>query len=536
MAKSANEALLIQQKDTIAQLNMTIKAQADLIASLQKSVDEQTLTIKNLNEQIEYLTKKLFGTSSEKSKACEGQLSFFNEAELETTEDILSETIEVKSYKRKSKRTHDELFDKLPHREEVVHLSENERICNTCGTKLEPIGKKFVRHEFRYTPAKGEVVDIYVETYKCPKCCEGYTPDEESKIVSAAAPNPLIQNSYASESSVAWTMYQKYSLALPLYRQEQYWAQLGVELNRATLANWIIRCAYDYFQPLYEFFHRKLMEREFLMADETRLQVLKEPNRAAESDSFMWLFRSGEDGLPPIILYHYTETRAKFNAVQFLAGFSGYLETDGYQGYNNLPNVKRCTCWSHLRRYFVDAIPKGKSTDYSLPAVQAVAYCDKLFHYERKSKELGHNFEQRKAYRIKKELPVIESFYHWLDQQYPDKGSRLEKAVNYAQNRKDDAMTYLEDGRCSFHNNLSENAIRPFTVGRKNFLFSDTPKGATASALCYTMVEMAKSCQIGVYQYLSFVLSKRPSAEWKDDQFETIAPWNKDVQDACIES
>ena len=247
---------------------------------------------------------------------------------------------------------------------------------------------------------------------------------------------------------------------------------MGVPLSRATLANWIIYCAENYLRHVYDYFHRQLRMRKYLMADETRVQVLNEPGRNPETDSWMWIFRSGEDGLPLILLYHYTETRAKFHAASFLQGFSGYLETDGYQGYNNLPDIKRCSCWAHVRRYFTDAIPKGKEYDYSLPA------------------------EQRKQFRLEKEKPILDAFWNWLDQQHPNKGTRLAKAVNYAQNRKDTLMTYLEDGHCSLSNNLSENAIRPFTVGRKNWLFSASPKGATASAIVYTMVEMAKAnCQ-----------------------------------------
>lgn len=320
---------------------------------------------------------------------------------------------------------------------------------------------------------------------------------------------------------------------MPLYRQEHDWNQMGVKFSRATLGNWIIFCSNEYFQPMYDFFHRKLLERTFLMADETRLQVLKEAGRSAESDSYMWLFRSGEDGLPSIILYWYTQTRARYNAEAFLSGFEGYLETDGYQGYNNLPGIKRCSCWSHTRRYFIDAVSKGKEYDYSNPAVQGVQFCSKLFEYERISKEKNHTHEQRKEYRLQKEKPVLDAFWSWLDSQKPRKGSRFDKAVNYAQNRKPFLETYLEDGRCSFSNNLSENSIRPFTVGRKNWLFSDTPKGATASAIVYTMVEMAKANGLNIYKYLSYLLDHRPSTDMTDEQLDQLAPWSKGVIDSC---
>ena len=247
----------------------------------------------------------------------------------------------------------------------------------------------------------------------------------------------------------------------------------------------------------------------------------------------MWLFRTGEDGLPAIILYNYTQTRAKFNAEEFLKGFSGYLETDCYQGYNNLPDVRRCCCWAHLRRYFVEAVPKGKELDYGSPAAQAVQYCNKLFEYERKSQQKGHTPEQRKEYRIQKELPVLDAFWEWISLQVPKKGTRFEKAVNYAQNHKELFMTYLEDGRCSFSNNLSENAIRPFTLGRKNWLFSDTPKGAQASAIVYTMVEMAKAHNLNIYKYLNYLLEQLPDTKMTDEALSRLAPWNEDIIAYC---
>ena len=534
MASSAKDSKVLEYKDLISQLNTTIAAQTEMIQTLKQDREAGRRQIQNLLEQIDYLTRKLFGTSSEKSDDIAGQLNLFDEAQQEADSAVKIPVVKVAGHTRKKKRTLDELFKGIPSRDEVISLPENERICDECGAALELVGKEFVRHEFRYTPAKGEVVNIYRETYKCPVCSTADVMAENMKFVKAQVPEALIPNSYVSESAAAWVMYQKFANAMPLYRQEQDWHQLGVDFTRATLANWIIYCADNYFQPVYNYLHRKLLKRKYLMADETRIQVLNEPARNPETDSFMWLFRSGEDGLPPIILYHYTETRAGYNAADFLDGFSdGYLETDGYQGYNNLPGVRRCSCWAHARRYFIDAVPKGKQYDYSNPAVQGVQFCSKLFEYERISQNKNHTFEQRKAYRLEKEKPVLDAFWSWLDQQKLRKGSRFEKAVNYAKNRKDTLMTYLEDGHCSISNNLSENAIRPFTVGRKNWLFSATPKGATASAVTYTMVEMAKANEVNIYKYLKYLLKHRPNENMSDEQLEALTPWSKDVQAVC---
>ena len=270
------------------------------------------------------------------------------------------------------------------------------------------------------------------------------------------------------------------------------------------------------------------------MADETRIQVLKEPGREPETDSFMWLFRSGEDGLPEIILYGYTETRARYNAEAFLKGFSGYLMTDGYQGYNNLPGVKRTCCWAHVRRYFNDAVPQGKKLDYAHPAVQGVIYCDKLFEIERYCKEHGFSYEQRREYRLKKVPPILSAFWSWLEELTGyDKGSRLGKPIQYALNRRPYLDTYLENGRCSLSNNPSENSIRPFTVGRKNWLFSDTPTGAHASARVYTMVEMAKAHSLNIEDYLVFLLNARANKDMSDAELEQMMPWCDNARANC---
>lgn len=536
MAKTQKDARLMEYKDTISQLNMTIKSQNEIIISLKETIASNQEQMQIMTEKIDYLTAKLFGTSSEKTKNLEGQYSLFDEAEQEAApadESAVAESIPVKEHTRKAKSKQADIFKGVPSRDEIIPLSDEQKYCGDCGAELEVIGKEFVRREFRFTPAKGEVVNIYIETAKCPVCSEAPAMEKAVQFVKSHAPEALIPHSYATASVVAFVMYQKYANSMPLYRQEQDFKQMGVLLGRATLANWIIHCASEYFAPFYGYLHRELLRRQFLMADETRVQVLKEPERKAQTDSFLWLFRTGEDGLPPIILYKYTETRAGFHAADFLKGFKGYLETDCYQGYNSLPDVRRCCCWAHLRRYFVEAVPKGKELDYSNPAAQGVQYCNKLFEYERQSKEKGHTFGQRKEYRLQKETPVLNAFWEWVSQQSPKKGTRFEKAVNYAQNHKEQFMTYLADGRCSFSNNLSENSIRPFTVGRRNWLFSDTPKGADASAAVYTMVEMARAHKLNIYKYLNYLLERLPRTAMSDKEMSKLVPWSETVQATC---
>lgn len=541
MSTSAKDIQFRELKDTIAQLNITIASQNQLIVSLQESVnvanareEEHLRNTAALREQIDYLTKKLFGTSSEKrNDSFDGQLNLFDEAEQsssdESAKNVADQETVIKEHTRKSKTKLEDKLKGIPVEKVRITLSEEESICPYCNTPYEVLGEEVIRRELQYVPASVKVIEYVSVTYMCPQCKE----DDVPYIVKTDVPKGLMKHSLASPSSVAWAMYQKYANGLPLYRQEKDWSQYGIDLSRTTLANWIIYCSERYFKPMYEYFHRQLLKRQFLMADETTVQVLNEPDRRAQTKSYMWLYRTGEDELPAIILYGYSPTRAGDNAGEFLTGFYGYLETDGYQGYNKVPNIKRCCCWAHVRRYLIDAVPKGKEYDYSNPAVQGVQFCNKLFQYEDSYKKKGYSHEKRKEMRLEQEKPVLDAFWSWLDHQHPVRNTRMEKAVTYIKNRRQYLETYLEDGRCSFSNNLSENAIRPFTVGRKNWLFSDSTDGANASAIVYSIVEIAKAHNLNIYKYLLYLLEHRPDDSMSDEQLEHMAPWNQEVIDTC---
>jgi transposase/uncharacterized coiled-coil protein SlyX len=437
MASSARDIQFRELKDTITELRTMVSEQTKLIASLKEMLKEKSEHEKVLQEQVDYLTKKLFGASSEKHADIPGQLSLFDEAEAEAAKgEPVQEEIVIKEHVRKKKCTDAEKYKGVKVVEDIYSLPEDQQICSVCGTRLEVVGKKLIRKKLEYIPAKVKVHEIYALIYGCPNCKQGKGDTEKPVFVQADVPEPLIPHSFASSSTVGWTMYQKFGNALPLYRQEKDWAEYGIHLSRSTLAHWIIYCSQNYLQPMWEYFHRELLKRSFAMADETRVQVLNEPGRRPQTQSFMWVFRSGEDGLPPIILYGYSPTRSGDNAVGFLDGFEGYLETDGYAGYNKVPNIKRCSCWAHIRRYFIDAVPKGKAFDYSQPAVQGVQYCNRLFDVEKKIDAKNLTPERRKELRLEKEKPILDAFWSWLDQQRPTRNSRMDKACNYARNRR----------------------------------------------------------------------------------------------------
>lgn len=533
MANSSKDLQLRELKDMITDLRNMIKTLQATVDAASKREEVLIQKRDNLKDEISLLRKKLFGSSSEKRVIdFPGQLNLFNEAELEQdpsiaeTEELAAILPEETPKKRKTRATDAERFKGIPVIKKYIDIPEEDKTCPVCSTPLVKIGEEFVRRELVFIPAKLKVVEIYSFNYSCPECSKRDIP----VIKKGKDGKPHMLYGMASAGTVAWVMYQKFCNSLPYCRQEKDWKQYGAAITRATMANWVIRNFEAFFRPMYEYFHRKLLERNFLMADETPLQVLHEEGRRAQTKSYMWLFRSGEDGGIPIILYKYSPTRAGDNAVEFLQEFNGYLMCDGYSGYNKVSNAKRTACWAHIRRYLTDAIPKGKQLDYTQPSVQGMMYINQLFHLEDVIKAEHSSFDAIKKARLEKEKPIVEGFLSWLDKQNPVRGSRMDKAVTYIQNRRDYLMTYLEDGRCSFSNNLSENAIRPFTVGRKNWLFCDTPHGAQASAIVYTMVEMAKANGVNVYHYLTYLLEKLPDDSMSDNELDQLAPWNEKVK------
>lgn len=544
MSSGANEIQLLELKDTISQLNTTISTQNELIRSMQKMLQERDAKdsekdklIANLQAQLDYLKTKLFGSTSEiRHDQVQGQMNLFQlqEEEEPVPVELEVEYIEVKAHKkvRKAKATYDEIFADLPTEKVYVNtLTEEQKSCIECGTKMVPIGHELIRTELRYTEPKLERIDYYSTTYECPKC----KATEDPQFIKDEGTPALIPGSYVSSGLAAHVMYAKYVMSMPLYRQEKDFEHLGVKISRTTMASWIISCSENYFLPMYEYLHRKLLQRKQLMADETPIQVLKEEGRRPQSKSYVWLVRTGDDGEVPIILYNYTPTRAGSNAAAFLKGAvpGYYLMVDGYKGYNKVPEAQRCCCWAHIRRYWLQAIAKGHEKDYTNPAVQGFLYCNKLFEYERSYREKGLSFKQIYNRRLKDQKPVIEAFLSWLDQLQPKNGDRIIRAINYTNGCRPYMMNYLKDGACSLSNNLSENSIRPLVVGRKNWLFSDTPAGADASMKIYSMIETAKANDLDPKKYLNYLLEHRPSAEMSDDELEQLTPWSDTVQETC---
>ena len=503
------------------------------IEHLENTIKDLQSQVNNLTEMVMLLRKEKFGPSSEKTpKQVDGQLSLFNEAEVEADASV-PEPIskEVKGYVRNNPKTkREEIIKDLPVREILCETAKEEQYCGHCNSALRPIGKEVVREELEYIPAKLQIVRYVRMSYECPRCKN----TERPFIKKALTPTSLMNHSLASPSSVANVMYQKYVNSVPLYRQEKEWERMGLSLSRATMANWVIRCSQDYLMPVVEHLQKKLLERDIVHCDETPVQVLKEEGKKPQTKSYMWLYRTGDDGKPPVILYDYQPSRNGDHAVVFLKDFKGFVHSDGYSGYNKLTGITRCGCWAHLRRKFIEAIPKKTGTDEPLTNAEIGRdYCNQLFEIERDLKHLSP--EDRRLKRLELEKPILEAFWCWLENLNVLNGSALGKAVTYAKNQKKYMENYLLDGRCSISNNAAENAIRPFTVGRKNWLFADTPKGASASAAVYSIIETAKANGLNVYTYLEYLLLYMPDTDWRNnpEELDMLMPWSEGVQAEC---
>ena len=322
------------------------------IEHLENTIKDLQSQVNNLTEMVMLLRKEKFGPSSEKTpKQVDGQLSLFNEAEVEADASV-PEPIskEVKGYVRNNPKTkREEIIKDLPVREILCETAKEEQYCGHCNSALRPIGKEVVREELEYIPAKLQIVRYVRMSYECPRCKH----TERPFIKKALTPTSLMNHSLASPSSVANVMYQKYVNSVPLYRQEKEWERMGLSLSRATMANWVIRCSQDYLMPVVEHLQKKLLERDIVHCDETPVQVLKEEGKKPQTKSYMWLYRTGDDGKPPVILYDYQPSRNGDHAVVFLKDFKGFVHSDGYSGYNKLTGITRCGCWAHYSRSII---------------------------------------------------------------------------------------------------------------------------------------------------------------------------------------
>lgn len=486
-----------------------------------------------LEEQFRLAQKHRYGASKERTNPDQIAL-MFNEAEATAVPEAKEPDLETVTYQRRKRRGHrEEMLGALSTDETIEYrLPTAEQVCRQCDGPLHEMSTE-MRRELKIIPAEVKVVEHVRYVYACRQCEQQAIA---TPVVTAPMPAPPIPGSLASPSAIAHVMSRKYVAGLPLYRQEQQLARDGVMLSRQTLANWVLTASQRWLEPLYERLKTNLLQRDILQADETPVQVLQEPGRAAETKSYMWLFRSGRDG-PPAIVFDYQLTRAGEHPGRFLAGFTGYLHVDGYAGYEKVSGVTLVGCWSHARRKFDEALkvaPPAVRLHGPAAAKRGLAYCNRLFAIERKLKNMSH--EQRWAQRQELSKPVLAEFREWLAEQKQSvlpKGA-LAKAITYCENQWPKLVVFLADGRLELDNNRSERTIRPFVIGRKNWLFANTPRGARASAVIYSVVETAKENGLNPFRYLEYLFEQLPNVDITDpDVLDTLLPWSKALPAAC---
>lgn len=471
--------------------------------------------IVHLEEENALLRQRLFGRKSEQTTdLATPQLALFNEAESiaePVGEDVEEEV--VAPAKRRGKRK--PLPADLPRIEVIHELPEHELTC-ACGCRKHVIGEE-VSEQLEIVPMQIRVIKHVRKVYGCRDC--------ETAPVTADKPAQLIEKSMASPSVLAMLLTTKYVDGLPLHRFEKVLGRHGIDIPRQTLARWVIQCG-EHFQQLLNLMRDSLLASRVIHCDETRVQVLKEPDREPSSQSWMWVQTGGPPD-KPVILFDYSTSRSQEVPTRLLDGYCGYLMTDDYAGYNALgaqDGVERLGCWAHARRKFVEAQkvqPKGKTGRADI----ALKLISKLYGIEIAFKESSD--EGRKNGRQDLSLKVMSELKAWMEKTLPYMTTQnaLGKAVTYLANNWSKLERYVEQGYLPIDNNTAERAIRPFVIGRKNWLFSDTPKGATASAQLYSLVETAKANGQEPYAWLRHALERLPQASSLED-YEALLPWN----------
>ena len=504
----------------------------EIVALLMQSQKEAAL----FKERLEELQMHLFGRSTERME-CLGQESIFNEAEVKYNEEENEPEIE-KAVVVRSKRPRGKLGEDLkglPMRKEMHELSEDElqQIFGEKGWKRLP---DEVSWKLDYHPSVKEAVEHHTAVY---------ASKNDDRIVRAPRPADLLAHSIATPSLVAAIMNAKYTNAVPLYRLSQEFGRGGVNLSVPTMANWVIRCAERYLQPVFDKLHEELCRLHVVQADETPCQVSKD-GRPANARSYMFVYRSGEMSKEHgIVLYDYQKTRNADHLETFLKQFSGILVSDAYSGYHALDrrraDIRIAHCWAHARRDFADAVKllrKGGPSKQRIKktiAYQALERIGTMYALEDEWKSLTPT--ERLSRRQEHMKPLVEAYFAWVKGIDLDTvlSEKTKDGLRYSINQEKYLKAFLEDGEVPIDNSASERSIRPFCVGRSNWHVIDSIKGAQASAIVYSIVETAKANNLKPYEYLQHLLSVMMELIYDADTayLDDLIPWSENLPDVC---
>ncbi len=507
------------------------------ISDLRAIIDPYESRIESYESEIEYLKgrinvleKVIFAPKSEKRRPDEDdggrQLHIFNEAEALVGEKTESKPLTVPEHTRhKPKRK--PLPADLPRRDVIEDIDESKKIC-ACGATLCKIGEE-ICEKLDIVPAKIEVIRIIRPKYAC-KNCEG-VESEEPTIQIAPPPAQIIPKGIATPGLIAYIAVSKYADGLPLYRQEKIFSRYGIDLSRSTMAGWMVMVSQSC-KLLMDLLYKELLIGPLINIDETPVQVLKEPGRANTTKSYMWVFRGGGPE-KPVVLFRYSPTRSGEVPREVLAGYSGYCQTDGFSGYDALeaanPGIRPVGCFFHARQNFVKVIDARGKGGKNRPGSAEVAldYIGELYKIEKYARQKELSPDEIVCLRKEQAVPILNEFKTWMDKRLsltPPKGL-LGHALNYALTRWQKLIRYIENGYITPDNGAAENALRPFVVGRKNWLFCGHPNGANAAATLYSLVETAKACGLDPYQYFRFLFTKIPHARTEQD-YRALMPQN----------
>ena len=529
---------LLMLRALAAKQAQELEASKKLIEEQEEKINRQNIRIENMIQALLHARKKIFGPSTEVTQV-DGQLSLFeNVQELAEQLNLSKEKITVKPYTRTPRQPgiRKEMLAGLP-QEVVEYEVPAEETCSVCGGEMKVCGKRIVRTEVEFSPAKLIVKQIVQQVAKCVKCGGKNSPNVKSHFQKAAVPAPPLSHSISTPSLISQIMYQKFAMGMPLARQEKDWYRLGLVLSRSNMANWIIRCSQDWLEPVYWRIHEKLLSCDLLHMDETRIQCNKEEGKLPSSESFMWVMQSAASEEIQAAFFYYSRSRSGENARKLLENYQGYLITDAYAGYDTVPGIKRALCWSHARRYFVESIPldaKGKEIQGSKGA-EGREYIDLLFKVEDEIKDLP--YAEKKVKRQDASQPILDAFWAWVEKTSAlyTTNEKLTQALGYCQNQRKYLETFLEDGRIPLSNNYCEANIKPFATARRAWLFADTPKGAFANGVLYTLVESAKANDLDVYEYLKYLLTEMPNNHYQENPsiIDRLLPWSPELPEQC---
>ena len=510
---------------------------AKMYMEIMQSNAELKRTVELLTEQIRIMNQRNYGRKTESSSQLfdklQPQLDLgFNEPEAAADKNEKEPGLdEVKPHRRKQKGTKKNNLAKITnHRDVNIEISEEELDEKFGKGKWKKLPDQIIE-KLEHHPAFFEVVSYHIGVYAA---------DDNQTIVRAEKPVEMFQKSVCTPSLLSSIIFAKYVNHVPLYRQEQVYSANEVFINRRVMANWVIRAAQEYLQYIFDKMRDVLISRRYLHADETPFLVNKD-GRPANSKSYMWVYRTTTDEAEPqIVLYQYCHTRGHQNPKTFLDGFKGTLITDGYQVYHKLEKetpdqFKVAGCWVHCKRKFSEIVKaSGKARGTGLLAEEGVKKISEIYKVDKTI----HNETTEEGEILKKRQdiigPLVDEFFTWVKQnsEWVDEESAIGKAFTYAKNQKKYLREFLNDGNVPLDNNAAERAIRPFCIGRKNWIMIDTPAGADSSSVIYSIVETARANNLNMYEYMKYLLEELPEIIQKGKEVpDRLMPWSSELPD-----